>query len=66
VEAKIKPMADCSNSCFGSIHGGFGHLYRKLLWIEAALFLRQDQRDDRLRWFVPELLLQIKNARLDR
>ena len=36
------------------------------LWIEAALFLRQDQRDDRLRWFVPEPLLQIKNARLDR
>ena len=29
----------------------------RLLWIEAALFLRQDQRDDRLRWFVPELLL---------
>jgi hypothetical protein len=29
VEAKIKPMADCSNSCFGSIHGGFGRLYRK-------------------------------------
>jgi hypothetical protein len=38
----------------------------RLLWIEAALFLRQDERDDRLRWFVPELLLQIKNARLDR
>jgi hypothetical protein len=38
----------------------------RLLWIEAALFLHQDQRDDRLRWFVPELLLQIKNARLDR
>jgi hypothetical protein len=38
----------------------------RLLWIEAALFLCQDQRDDRLRWFVPELLLQIKNARLDR
>jgi hypothetical protein len=29
VEAKIKPTADCGNSCFGSIHGGFGHLYRK-------------------------------------
>jgi hypothetical protein len=28
--------------------------------------LHQDQRDDRLRWFVPELLLQIKNAALDR
>jgi hypothetical protein len=37
-----------------------------LLWIESALFLPQGQRDDRLRWFVPELLLQIKNARLDR
>jgi hypothetical protein len=38
----------------------------RLLWIETALFLRQDQRDDRLRWFVPEPLLQIKSARLDR
>jgi len=38
----------------------------RLLWIETALFLRQDQRDERLRWFVPELLLQIKNATLDR
>jgi hypothetical protein len=38
----------------------------RLIWIQAALFLRQDQRDERLRWFVPELLLQIKNARLDR
>ena len=37
----------------------------RLLWIETALFLRQDQRADRLRWFVPELLLQIKNARLE-
>jgi LysR family transcriptional regulator, benzoate and cis,cis-muconate-responsive activator of ben and cat genes len=38
----------------------------RLLWIETSLFLRQDQRDERLRWFVPELLLQIKNATLDR
>ena len=38
----------------------------RVLWIGAALLLRQDERDDRLRWFVPKLLLQIKNARLDR
>jgi hypothetical protein len=49
---------------------GMGVLFKpisdRLLWIESALFLPQGQRDDRLRWFVPELLLQIKNARLDR
>jgi hypothetical protein len=35
----------------------------RLLWIEAALFLRLDQRDERLRVVRLELLLQIKNAR---
>jgi hypothetical protein len=31
----------------------------RLLWIETGLFRGQDQRDVRLRWFVPGLLLQI-------
>ncbi len=38
----------------------------KLLWIETALFLRHDQREDRVQSFLHELRLQVKNASLDR
>jgi LysR family transcriptional regulator, benzoate and cis,cis-muconate-responsive activator of ben and cat genes len=38
----------------------------KLLWIETALFVRHKHADDRLRWFLPELLSQINNGLSER
>ena len=38
----------------------------KLFWIETALFLRLDQREDRVRRFLHELLSQVGNTSLER
>jgi DNA-binding transcriptional LysR family regulator len=37
----------------------------KLLWIETALFLRRDWRDDRIRWLLDSMLSHLRNASLD-
>jgi DNA-binding transcriptional LysR family regulator len=38
----------------------------KLLWIETALFVRHDHTDERLRWFLPDLLSQVTKGLLER
>jgi DNA-binding transcriptional LysR family regulator len=38
----------------------------KLLWIETALFVRQENTDERLRWFLPELLSQVNKGLSER
>ncbi|HTV04185.1 MAG TPA: LysR substrate-binding domain-containing protein [Acidobacteriaceae bacterium] len=37
----------------------------KLLWIETVLFLRNDHRDDRARWFLDSVLSQLRNSPLE-
>jgi len=38
----------------------------KLLWIETALFVRYEHSDERLRWFLPDLLSQVNNGLSER
>jgi DNA-binding transcriptional LysR family regulator len=38
----------------------------KLLWIETALFLLRDSRNERLRWFRHELLSRLRSVSFDR
>jgi type IV secretion system protein VirB4 len=38
----------------------------KLLWIETALFVRHERTDERLRWFLPDLLSQVNNGLSER
>ena len=61
--AALLPQSVARHSHMGVI---FKPITDKLLWIETALFLRQDQREDRARWLLHTLLSQIRSASLDR